>query len=64
MLPLAFSSTTKEIYRVLTFWRLCRGTKVKYSLGKNNKDPDLIPEGKQIFRHKDWMYILPWKLHF
>jgi hypothetical protein len=37
-LPLGFPSTTKENYRVITFWRHCRGEKVKFSLRKNDKD--------------------------
>jgi hypothetical protein len=30
---------------------------VKSSLGKNDKDSDLIPEGKQRFRHKLVVYF-------
>jgi hypothetical protein len=46
-LPLGFYFATKEIYRVITFLRRFRGTKVKFSLGKNDKYSDLVVDGEQ-----------------
>jgi hypothetical protein len=58
-LPLDFPFTAKGNYRVITFWHRFQGVKVKYSLGKNDRDSYLIPEGRLRFGHKSWSYNLP-----
>jgi hypothetical protein len=47
---------SQENYRVIKFWRHCRGTKVKSSMGKNDKFQDLIPEGKHRIRYRSRLY--------